>query len=176
MSNARNLARLLPNASGQLPDVNLAAIAAGKVSGQLADANMSGGSVIQVVTQQLFNDRVTISSGSFTPVGNGLTITPLSASSKILLIASYSVDISHETSIGRGTNYNLPGVAHGLLSMSSSFWSAEMIQWTDSPSATSPQTYYLTARGYSGSTSSVYFADFNTGGPFGYLTALEIAG
>lgn len=175
MSNARNLARLLPNASGQLPDVNLAAIAAGKVSGQLADANMSSGSVIQVVSGQLYSDRVTISSSSFVPVGAGVSITPLSASSKILVLANYSVDTSHEASIGRGANYNLCGIAHGLGTMSSSFWDYKHLIYMDSPTSTSQQTYYLTARGYSGSTSSVYFADFNAAGPFGYMTLMEIA-
>lgn len=89
MSNARNLARLLPNTSGQLPDANLAAIAAGKVSGQLADANMSSGSVLQVVTGRL-GDLFTTSSTSFVDVPNlSATITPISTNSKILVVVSF---------------------------------------------------------------------------------------
>lgn len=157
-------------------DAKIAAIAASKVSGQLADANMAPGSVIQVVGQQLTNNRVTISSSSFTPVGSGLTITPQNASSKILIIVLTGVNIAHELSIGRGANYNLPGVAHGLLTYSGSVWAAEMIQWLDSPASASAQTYYLTARGYNGSTSSVYFGDFSADGPHSWMVAMEIAG
>lgn len=166
----------LKMADGFVNDAKISGVAASKVSGQLADSNMSPGSIIQVVGQQLFNDRVTISSASFTPVGSGLTITPQNASSRILILALASVDIAHELSIGRGANYNLPGVAHGLLTYSGSVWAAEMIQWLDSPASASAQTYYLTARGYNGSTTSVYFADFSTAGPHGWMVAMEIAG
>jgi hypothetical protein len=143
---------------------------------QLADANMAPGSVIQVVYGTLFTDRVTISSSTFTPVGSGVSITPSSTSSKILITVCYSVNIAHECSIGRGANYNLSGITHGLLSYSAAVWGNESFFYYDSPASTSSQTYYLTARGYNGSTTTVYFADFSTGGPLGYMTLMEIAG
>lgn len=166
----------LKMADGFVNDAKISGVSAGKVSGQLADSNMSPGSVIQVVGQQLTNNRVTISSSSFTPVGSGLTITPQNASSRILILVLTGVNIAHELSIGRGANYNLSGVPHGLLSYSGSVWAAEMIQWLDSPASTSAQTYYLTARGYNGSTSSVYFGDFSADGPHSWMVAMEIAG
>jgi hypothetical protein len=49
MSLARNLARLFPNASGLLPNANIEAMAASKLTGQVPDANAPSGSVIQVV-------------------------------------------------------------------------------------------------------------------------------
>jgi hypothetical protein len=50
MSLARNLARLFPNASGLLPNANIEAMAASKLTGQVPDANAPSGSVIQVVS------------------------------------------------------------------------------------------------------------------------------
>jgi hypothetical protein len=151
-------------------------VAASKVTGQLADSNMAPGSVIQVVYGTLFTDRVNISSSTFTPVGSGVSITPSSASSKILINVCYSVNIAHECSIGRGANYNLSGITHGLLSYSGSVWGNEAFFYYDSPASTSSQTYYLTARGYNGSTTQINFADFSTGGPLGYMLLTEIAG
>jgi hypothetical protein len=136
----------------------------------------SAGTVLQVVSGQLFSDRITISSSTFTPVGSGVSITPTSASSKILVTVCYSVDIAHECSIGRGANYNIPNITHGLLTYSGSVWGNESFFYYDSPASTSSQTYYLTARGYNGSTTSVYFSDFSlNAGPFGYMTLMEIA-
>ena len=66
MSNARNLARLLPNASGQLPD-----------------AAMSSGSVIQVVTAQNTN-AVTISADGVIDIGISASIT-IQQGSRILV-------------------------------------------------------------------------------------------
>lgn len=67
MSNARNLARLLPNASGQLPD-----------------AAMASGSVIQVVNTPVVVSFET-SSTAYVDVGLQATITPTFATSKILV-------------------------------------------------------------------------------------------
>ena len=64
MSNARNLARLLPNASGQLPD-----------------AAMSSGSVLQVVQSQN-TTPVTINSSGYIDLGVSATIT-VQANSRI---------------------------------------------------------------------------------------------
>ena len=56
MSNARNIARLLPNVSGQLPDTNLASIAANKLVGQLPGGNMPSGSIKQIYTNQTISE------------------------------------------------------------------------------------------------------------------------
>lgn len=103
MSNARNLARLLPNTSGQLPDANLAAIAAGKVSGQLPDSAMSSGSVIQVA-HTFFEGLVTTSNGGAPLLTSGallcaLDFTPQDASSQIYVLTS-TVNIAEESNAG----------------------------------------------------------------------------
>lgn len=77
MSNARNLARLLPNSSGQLPD-----------------AAMSSGSVIQVVTGYVQGEQSTTST-SFVDSGLSASITPLSTNSKILVIATFSGGVNN---------------------------------------------------------------------------------
>lgn len=69
MSNARNLARLLPNASGQLPD-----------------AAMASGSVLQVVNGKTSTAVVSTATGVWIDTGITATITPLSASNKILVM------------------------------------------------------------------------------------------
>ena len=48
MGIARNIARLIPNGSGLLPNANIEAVAASKLTGQVPDANAPGGSVVQV--------------------------------------------------------------------------------------------------------------------------------
>lgn len=68
MSNARNLARLLPNTSGQLPD-----------------AAMASGSVLQVVSTT-FNSQVVATTSSFVATGCSLSITPTSSTSKIVCL------------------------------------------------------------------------------------------
>lgn len=70
MSNARNLARLLPNASGQLPD-----------------AAMASGSVLQVV-QTAYGGTETYISGVAIVTALSASITPQSANSKILVLGS----------------------------------------------------------------------------------------
>lgn len=91
MSNARNLARLLPNTSGQLPDANLAAIAAGKVAGKLAGGNMASGSVLQVV-QTVKYDSWSYNGASFVDItGLNASVTPLSSTSKILVDVCVSI-------------------------------------------------------------------------------------
>lgn len=97
MSNARNLARLLPNTSGQLPDANLAALSANKISGALAKANMAGGSVLQVVTAiktdtQSFSGLAT----SWADIaGLSVTLTPMAASSRFLILGGVMTSITN---------------------------------------------------------------------------------
>lgn len=73
MSNARNLARLLPNASGQLPD-----------------AAMSSGSVLQVVSVTKTDVFTTTSSAFVDVTGLAATIAPISSNSKILVTTAVS--------------------------------------------------------------------------------------
>jgi hypothetical protein len=143
-------------------------------SGTLDRTNRAG-NVLQVVHGQLLSDRITVSSSSFVTVGNGVTITPSSTSSKILVKAQIGVNIKQELSIGRGGNTNITGVSHGLVTETDDNWTTQSLFYFDSPNSTSAQTYYVTARGYNGSTSTVYISDFSTGGPFAYMILMEIA-
>jgi hypothetical protein len=84
MSLARNLARLFPNASGLLPNANIEAMAASKLTGQVPDANAPSGSVIQVV--QGYNSGVYSTTGQTkTSLVTSPSITPRSANSKIFV-------------------------------------------------------------------------------------------
>lgn len=99
MSNARNLARLLPNASGQLPD-----------------AAMASGSVINTYS----TSAGVASTANATSPGSGstyayadmlsLVLTPVSSNSKFILIGSsqYHVD-SMSNKGGGGLNFDYAG-------------------------------------------------------------------
>lgn len=79
MSNARNLARLLPDSSGkiQLPS---------QVAGVLPDANAPSGSVIQVVQTVKTNAFTSVTKNAFTDIaGMSATITPTNAANKVLV-------------------------------------------------------------------------------------------
>lgn len=169
MSNARNLARLLPNTSGQLPDANLAAIAAGKVSGQLADANMSSGSVLQVV-QGIKSDVSTISnsgpSGWSNIPGLSASITPSSQTSKILVMVALQGGPTAANYYMSAFRTLRNGSAIGVGNPTSGYESATVInqrvpsdvnaavnvsyQLLDSPATTSSVTYQVQIAGEGG--------------------------
>lgn len=116
MSISRELARLRPNSSGQLPTANIqdaaittakiadaavveadianlavtnakiASLAASKLTGQLPDANAPSGSVIQVV-QTVYSSNFSTTSNAYVDVFS-VNITPQNTSSRILLLAS----------------------------------------------------------------------------------------
>jgi len=74
MGIARNIARLVPNGSGLLPNANIEAMAASKLTGQVADANAPSGSVVQVVSAT-YSTNVNISTGSWSvDYGMGVAI------------------------------------------------------------------------------------------------------
>lgn len=168
MGLARELARLRPNTSGQLPtaniqdsaitDAKIAAVAASKLSGQVPDANAPSGSVIQVVSTQI-TSPVTVSTPtiftyydipSFT-----ITITPSSASNKILIVTMISVassstsgDRTYIRLLRNSTPIAIGDPLSNLVQTSAEFWNSDgtnvvnqNIKWLDSPSTTSAVTY-----------------------------------
>lgn len=163
MSLARNLARLFPNASGLLPNANIEAMAANKLTGQVPDANAPSGSVIQVV-QTVKTDAFTTTSG--TPVdvtGLSVSITPISSSNKILVLAQITGGPASTTgwyiNLVRGaTNLSVGTSGISYNSTTSSFfndseaWSGVPIMFLDSPNTTSLTTYKIQA--YSGNPGS----------------------
>ncbi len=114
MGIARNIARLVPNGSGLLPNANIEAVAASKLTGtvsnsqiadlaaskltgQIPDANAPSGSVIQVV-QTVKTDTFTTNSTSYVDItGMSATITPISASNKILVAVNMNVGVQSDT-------------------------------------------------------------------------------
>lgn len=74
-----------------VPDSNIAAIAASKLTGNVAAANMSAGSVLQVITKHCTTNGNTISTTSYTAVGMDITITPKRSGSHFLAQAFWLV-------------------------------------------------------------------------------------
>ena len=94
MGIARNIARLIPNGSGLLPNANIEAVAATKLTGILPDANAPSGSVIQVVEASrttplsfttVFPTHTSFISGS---------ITTTIANSKVLVLCNVPVYVA----------------------------------------------------------------------------------
>lgn len=167
MSNARNLARLLPNASGQLPD-----------------AAMSSGSVLQVVqATSNINDYTT--SASWVATSLSLSITPSSATSKILLLSTATVAMESGNVAGYAFARNGAILNPGVTGWGASFlitsaygagygypWSEN---WLDAPATTAATTYSVYYRVDSGGPAHFNGRGYNNGGT-ATLIAVEIAG
>jgi hypothetical protein len=193
MSLARNLTRLFPNASGLLPNANIEAMAASKLTGQVPDANAPSGSVIQVV-QAVKTDVSVIYQGPTEVPGLSLNITPTSASNKILLMwtVQYSSNDhsalliyrgSTAVAVGNQIGSNRPRVTHqsyAVASLDEIYLRSG--QFLDSPSTTSSINYRVMSWG---NNDPAYFLAFNRtrnnidrvqeGTPFCSITAMEIA-
>lgn len=166
MGIARNIARLIPNGSGLLPNANIEAVAATKLTGTLPDANAPSGSVIQVV-QTVKTDTFSSSASSFTDItGLTATITPASASNKILVMASVVVALNStyflQIRLARGGSAILQGDAagsrirtQGMVYMYNQSNNAQLT-WpgyvVDSPASTSSLTYSVQMMQLDGST------------------------
>ena len=147
MSLARYLASLL-NSSGQVPDAKLVALTASKLSGQVPDANAPSGSVIQVVSATS-TANISTSSTSFTDFLSA-SITPLSASNKILCLATYGepdilTGYVHVRLFRNGSDiFRLTNeFGRGIPQVAESHYSGASIQFLDSPATTSAITYNL---------------------------------
>lgn len=98
MGIARNIARLIPNGSGLLPNANIEAVAASKltgsvalatqVSGTLPDANAPSGSILQVVQATQTTTTTYSVAQSWISMSSFLSesITPISSSNRILIM------------------------------------------------------------------------------------------
>ena len=150
----------------------------GTVTNQFADANMSAGSVIQVVTATDSTQRTTTST-SFVTASNTLavSITPSSTSNKIFVTANFSYLTANGTHSFRPTIYrdstNLGDSTNGfgnLFDGTNYEYSHATLQILDSPSTTSATTYQVYIKTVSGT------AGINTNNSFASITAFEIAG
>lgn len=100
MGIARNIARLIPNGSGLLPNANIEAMAASKLTGQVPDANAPSGSVINVAYAST-STQFTNSSSTFAGTPLQVTINKQVTNSSILIITSPNVQ-AYIASAGEG--------------------------------------------------------------------------
>ena len=150
----------------------------GTVTNQFGDANMSAGSVLQVVYQ---NTSTEVSSSSDTFADTGLTaaITPISTSSKILI--TFTVFSFNGNNAGYGDLKIVRGstdlTTHGFNNYagSSTVMSASTYQHLDSPSTTSATTYKIQYNSRGAGTVYLHYDDGN-GDSVSTMTLTEIAG
>lgn len=149
MSNARNLARLLPNTSGQLPD-----------------AAMSSGSVLQVVQgTQINQTESTAGAGVDVNINLSVTVTPASSNNKILVtLGSLSMvtrdnatiaKLYLERSINGGSFSKITGIQN-YIGQDGSTEVQPTCNYLDSPNTTSPVTYRVIGQRYAGSANIAY--------------------
>jgi len=169
---AGNLTNAVP-ADGSITNAKIASVAASKLTGTLPDANAPSGSVIQVVSMR----TSTAISWSNTEQSTGLSasITPSSASNKILVIANNN---GFQSYTGSGISYNIYRGAT-LIYMFAQYYgypagfygAGGQASYLDSPATTSSVTYDIRFQRSIGSGGGVVNGD----GSNSFLTLLEIA-
>jgi len=167
-------------------------IVATQLTGTIAAARLPAGSVLQVVSASIAS-RTTSTSTTYADTGLSASITPSSASNKILVLVSQGINAVGAAAVGYGnqTNagvqllrgatvlivpandsggkYSMGVAATGTLAL----WAIVNMNYLDSPATTSSTTYKTQfALGTSGM-STVYANDY-AGGSF--ITLMEIAG
>lgn len=100
---------------------------------------------------RLVSDSTTVTSTSWTSVGNTVSITPSSTASKILVTLTIAAYIDSSSNFGfldirRGSTQNLSGEAGGLAFANTGTQATSTISWVDAPNTTSAVTYGLSAR------------------------------
>jgi len=167
-------------------------IVATQLTGTVATARLPAGTVLQVVSASIAS-RTTSTSTTYADTGLSASITPSSASNKILVLVSQGINAVGAAAVGYGnqTNagvqllrgatvlivpandsggkYSMGVAATGTLAL----WAIVNMNYLDSPATTSSTTYKTQfALGTSGM-STVYANDY-AGGSF--ITLMEIAG
>lgn len=164
-------------------------IVASQLTGTIAAARMPTGSVLQVVSA-IKNDGFSSSSTTFVDItGLSVSITPISATSTILILATSNFSINTGNSptvfnlVRNSTNIATPATAPtyngtvtpyvaGNISDQNVQWS---INFLDSPATTSATTYKVQGRGSAGTwyVNRRATTDFNS---ISTITVMEIAG
>ena len=153
-------------------------IAATQLTGTIAVARLPTGSVLQVVSTQSQSAEISTSSVSYVTTGISASITPTSATSKILILLSCTLDNqasgrqmvitfykgATDLASTRGTNQ--------LYSDGGRVQASGSCMYLDSPATTSSTTYTVYFRSTTGG-NTVKFANDNTMTSF---TLMEIAG
>jgi len=188
MGIARNLARLVPNGSGLLPNANIEAMAASKLTGQVPDANAPSGSVIQVIQSSMTSAQITVSPGNaLVSTGISQAITPQSTSSRILVIPVMTNLYNNGTggfgfAIYRGaTNIYVHGYGQAGGYLGSAYNDGNDIAsvafpYLDSPSTASAVTYTIYVGTYGSAGYINYQGSATVTGTGSYITLMEIAG
>ena len=164
----------IPNTAGAVGDSLIAGVSASKVSGVLTDANMPAGSVLQVV-QAVWDNQFNTNSASFVDTGLTASITPTSASSKILvLVTQQGFTGGGDDNISFNIVRNSTQIA---LSRTQTRTGTQVpvgiyLHKLDTPSTTSSVTYKTQVRTVNNST--VYF-QWGTGESSATMTLMEIA-
>lgn len=182
MSNARNLARIIPNTSGLIPDSNIAAVAGSKVISTIPGTSAASGSVVQVVTRDsgFVNQSIT----SATPVqltNMSLSITTKFPNSKILVQGMVTASWSYVSALHIFRNGSSIVGSHGGTNISgggTSLWTHYQssqenaranqvfpfpVLYIDSPGGIGTYTYDFRANsGWSGGTQTFYFNNRDT--------------
>ena len=153
---------------GAITNQKIASLAATKLTGTVPDANAPSGSVIQVV-QTVKTDTFSTASGTFTDVtGLSVSITPSSASSKILVLYTLvaTADPANSGVIGRlvrdssaifigDAASNRPRATMSNSSFNNYGFVLMSGQYLDSPNSASALTYKMQIFNSGGSTSYV---------------------
>ena len=164
-------------ANAAVSDALIAGVSASKVSGALTSANMPAGSVIQVV-QGTFESATTTTSTTAVATGLSASITPSSASNKVLVI----VHGSHQN-VTSGTTNIYPLFKNGsVLKSTFMIYSAPApdgvamsAAFLDSPATTSSTTYALYFYTENGGYTASFGSQTGAGFYLNTITLMEIA-
>jgi hypothetical protein len=168
MSQARNIARLATNTSGQLRAAAFPTINASNIQSSMSYASMTSGSVLQVVSTvyQWYNSATLTDQWQQIP-NLSLTVTPKRANSKFRIDVRWFGEVSGawDVTMGltrNGTAINLPtqeASRHGCLTMPQQSYINDDNDSTpeycfystiDTPNTLNPITYAAVYRNYSG--------------------------
>jgi len=146
---------------------------------EVANSTLGTGKILQVIQDELTTEFTTTSTSDVAVPGLTVTITPSSATSKILVIAScavsknstdYGLYTLYRGDVATGTNLAGSGNYFGRVrSGSSDPYQIPSFHYLDSPATTSATTYIVTARVTGGSTS------VSTQNHKSTLTVMEVA-
>lgn len=165
---------------------NITSLAASKLTGQVPDANAPSGSVIQVV-QATTNTTTSSSSSTYTDAtGLSVSITPISSTSKILIVANIAFAVSTMDGVSGGlqivrnstavyTNNNSSNIGIGTPLY---YNVATNLVYLDSPATTSATTYkiQLARRSFSGAYGGTCSVNDSSTNNISSITAYEVTG
>ena len=143
----------------------------------VTSAGLPTGSVLQVVSNVVTNNQVQTNSQTYVDATLNCSITPISTSSKVLVM------VNTQTITSSGSDYGLFGLKRGSTDLEggklfaakeNNDWATVSFQYLDSPATTSATTYTLRFARHAGS-NYVYVGWIGAGGAQ-VMTLMEIAG